>query len=429
MELLNLSKLKILVLKVNELFSSEQEASENCPKITQALQKNCILQELKIELGYVLNRDANSQYIVSVMNGIKANKTVKLFSICTDGIFNNHVSAAVVCLLKENHTLNALKMHAVFWDSAESISIPTTLKIINTPLNAIDIRGNGSSWLRKAIIQSCKTLHYVGYDPFFLLSMTPSDLFKYQPGLQQLEVSLNTIRIINELLSILKHNSTLTVLQVKIESLEEELINGAVIGINLRDMLKHNKKIQHFAIILSPEPKYVSHEYMPYLTAGLKDNSTILGLRLPISLSQKRSELAKLFFSVLSSKKNLTELHLDIFRDECDRENDERCDSSDRHHSDEKITELYCSQVPLVTKMLKRNVRMKLLEITFCSFYRQVPETKNITPTMMKFMVTACSHPSLKYLRVPKLLGDDEEIKVINGLLRIGKRVPSVYTD
>ena len=183
MELLNLSKLKVLhFIYFLDTFQTDNKETflEQCSKIKQSLQKNCVMHEIMLKtfsfnLSVSEKKVYFSKFIISFIDGITTNRSIKSFSIISStdiinyGISKIDMSMSVVSLLKNNHTLQALKL-----DIPENCwkpeSIPGTIEV-NAPLTAVDIRGN--SQLTKLIIQNCKTLLYVGPNP----PCSPSDLF------------------------------------------------------------------------------------------------------------------------------------------------------------------------------------------------------------------------------------------------------------
>ena len=214
-------------------------------------------------------------YLMNFIDGITTNKSIKSLSVIfqsygTECFFGIHspffidfdMSVAVVSLLKDNHTLQALKINVqnVSWNSE---SLPSTIEV-NTPLNAVDIQGN--SQLTKIIIQNCKNLLYVGN---FSPPCSISDVLSQPSVLQQLDLSLYSVEHAIDLFTMLKCNDTLTVLQAKIEN--EVILADSTVGVSLKDMLQENKKIKYLDIPLYKSKNFGA--YSPYMTAGLKYNS------------------------------------------------------------------------------------------------------------------------------------------------------------
>ena len=428
MELISLSKLKILHLHVLELFSSKHKVSENCFKLKHSLQNNFVLEEMSLIIREV-HTTTCAEFVTSIIEGMAMNTKVKSFVIKI-GEISYDTSKAVVCLLKENYTLEALKLTIHFPYQKISESIPSALEV-NTPLNSLSIRHN--SVLEDLIIRNCKSLQCLECD--HPLQCSVPKLFQCHPCLQQLALRLHTTDSVIELFTILKSNTTLTALQVEIENSKNILADDNV-GVSLQDMIKENRKIQYLelnrALGLYRSEDYIPSAYLPYLTAGLEHNSTLQGLSIPLLLSNKCADQITNFFGVTSNKKNLTELNLDLFCDQCDKQStdEETAHTSDRHSFEEELTKLYISLIlPLIINLLKKNIRMKLFQITFISFSKKIPGKKK-TPTALELMWTACLHPSLEHFGAPKLLSDDEEEKVMTEAFRIrGNKMPSVCED
>ena len=406
LELLNLSKLKVLHYAsplCSFLFDTETFL-EQCSKIEQSLHKNCVVEEVKFVVydnfhDSTVKGDYISRITTSFIDGIKTNKSIKSFSIkCYGYTFSFDTSVAVISLLKCNHTLQALQLYFPEYPGNLIESMPSTIKV-NAPLTAVDIRGN--TQLRKLIIQNCKSLHFVGYNPPF----STSELFLSQLFLQQLDLSLCSVEHAIELFSILKSNSTLTVLKVTIEN--EGILADSTVGVSLKHMLEENMKIQHLEILL-----FISYEYqkffeaacmyLPCMTDGLKCNYTLRGLHVPIPLSHASGQNVANFLKVISDKYNIRGLHLNIIYDQnCDEEN---------KPSYKKMTELYCSlQLPLVSKMLKKNFKMRILKIIFDEPdpYDSWTGKEEIPLTILQFFQIVFSHPSLQYLYISHLLDVD----------------------
>ena len=267
MELLNLSKLKVLhFIYFLDTFQTDNKETflEQCSKIKQSLQKNCVMHEIMLKtfsfnLSVSEEKVYFSKLIISFIDGITTNRSIKSFCIISStdiinyGISKIDMSMSVVSLLKNNHTLQALKLD-VPKNCWKPESIPGIIEV-NAPLTAVDIRGNIQ--LTKLIIQNCKTLRYVGPNPPCSLS----DLFLSQPFLQQLDLYLFTVEQAIKLFTILKCNSTLIALQANIRN--EVILANSGVGASLKQMLKENKKMQHLEILLPYSYCFISNYFFP----------------------------------------------------------------------------------------------------------------------------------------------------------------------
>ena len=424
MELLNLSKLKVLHYS-NSFPTVRETFLEQCLKIEQSLHKNCVVEEVKLTIfgcshDNTEERDYISKFIVSFIDGITTNRSIKSFSIiCYNHTFNFDTSVAVISLLKCNHTLQALKLYFLEYPGNLIESMPSTIKV-NAPLTAVDIQGN--TQLRKLIIQSCKSLHFVGYNP----PCSISDLFFSQLYLQQLDLSLCSVEHTNLLFTILKFNNTLTVLLVAIQ--DEGILADSTVCVNLKHMLEENKKIQHLEILLSiSDQKFIeAYMYLLWMTDGLKCNYTLRGLRVPIPLSHASGQNVANFLEVISDKYNIRDLHLDIFY--YHNGDEENKPSLAEQSSYEKMTELYCSlQLPLVNKMLKKNFKMRMLKVIFHHAYNLLALKEEIPLTIKQFFQNVFSHPSLKYLIIPELLYSTQLHNLIDRFYKIHHRSRTPY--
>ena len=198
-ELFSLSKLKVLVFEVEELSSLEHEASENCLKIKNSIQKNCVLEEMSLIMEKV-STTTSARYVTNVFKGMATNTKVESFAIKVRKLhFHYDTSEAVVCLLKENYTLKTLKLFIPFvFLSPESI--PSALEV-NTPLNSLSIKQDPE--LVDLIIQNCKSLRYLGC---YSLQCSIPKLFQCHPCLQQLSLHLHTTDSVIELFKILPYS-------------------------------------------------------------------------------------------------------------------------------------------------------------------------------------------------------------------------------
>ena len=396
MEFLNLSNLKVL----HSIYCFNYSATdvynerflEQCSKIKQSLQKNCVIQEIMLKIRYYTGRkDVSPRFILSFIDGITKNKSIKSFSIILKKfeILKIDMSKAVVSLLENNYTLQALKLD-IPEDCWNYELLPHTIEV-NTPLTAVYIRGN--SQLTKLIVKNCKSLLFVGPNP----PCSPSDLLSLQPCLQQLDLSLTTVEQTIQLFIKLKCNSTLTAFQANIKN--DVILADSNVGVSLKEMLEKNKIIQHLEILLINGFKYFPVAYLPYMTDGLKHNSTLRGLRVPIPLSHASEQTVASFVEVISDKHNICELHMDIFYHQC----------SDEQPSNEELTEIYYSlQPPLLNKILKKNARLKMLKIILHHIHGFPLQKEQMPLTYLEFMVLCHCHPSLQYIKIPLMFKDYE---------------------
>ena len=228
-------------------------------------------------------------------------------------------------------------------------------------------------------------------------------LFQCHPNLQQLELSLDTAKNAIELFTILQSNTTLKTLKVKID---EEYIFDRV-GPSLQDMLAHNKTLEYFAIITyliqwnrtgnSKACSCCSHiytissTYLSFLTIGLSLNTSLLGLNVPIPLSDTNYEQMTTFFNVISHKKQFTELELQFKLGQLS------------HASMAGVKLFYEQGLYLITNMLNFHATLKVLRIeNSTGVFDMHLSQPNWIEIAQKFWQTISHHPSLQYILITK---------------------------
>ena len=363
LSLLQLHQLKILHLKLlfaDQLLSTTGQYSE----LTKCLEMNCTLQELAIEIG--LGGYLSLDMANDIVNGVANNKSI---TSCTLHKAAKLSYETIQHLLKNNHTLQALEIY-------NELSSSLNIGEVNTPLTAM-----GLNLLHLPRIKGLQYLKlYQCHQPHLI--------FHSYPNLQELDISLDTAKSVNELFTILQSNTTLKALRV-------ELVNGDIyssIGNSLRDMLILNQTIQCLEI----DTLYyllISSTYLSYLTTGLSYNNSLKELSVYIPLSHTNNPQLQTYFNVISQKYNLTEFKV------CFKLDQSYSNCSDKEKT-QIMTSLYYEQIlPLVTNMLKLHTTIRLLHVQCYCINIDLSQSQWID-SIKHLLQTIFLHPSLEYIRI-----------------------------
>ena len=233
--------------------------------------------------------------VTSVMRGVAKNKVIKSFALqihdddtpnlppLPDGILEQ--------LLKDNNTIQALLLVIPNERLLPSVNIAE----VNTPLTALEI--GWSSDLVTVLLPHIKGLHCLRLllaEPYLpRCVMPPQLLFPSHPSLCTLTLPLYTTESATELFTILQTNTTLKALTVSIKD---------IACTSLQDMLTQNQTLKYLEFYDIPT------SLMPFLTTGLRHNTSLEYLSVPIPVNEESRAL----IDVISQKKNLTELQVTI---------------------------------------------------------------------------------------------------------------------
>ena len=332
---------------------------------------NSTLLEMNLHFKYNDNR---SIALTSLIKGVIGNKTITSFSLDVDRNFPPLSDGTIEHLLKDNHTLQTLKLNI------DDQVLPSSLNIleVNTPLTTLEIIPWESHKLLKSLLPHIKGLHCIKlYHPY-----QPQLLFHSHPSLQQLDLPLDTSESVIELFTILLSNTTLKSLRVKIEN--NDIIDSMCTS--LQDMLTLNKTIEYLEIEWNyDEGNTISSTYLSLLTTGLSHNTSLQELSIFIPVSDTNNEQIRTFFNVILQKNHLTELKLNFKLDQSYSDEDMKC------------TSLFYEQVlPLVTNMLELHTTIRLLKIRH-SYFTTDSSPINWIELTHHFLQAIFLHPSLEY--------------------------------
>ena len=382
LQLLNLPLLKVLHLLTQLLEITDESTNsilhtDKYSELETCIAMNSTLLEMKLQCTYSVNPTLILKTTTSLINGVAGNKTITSFALEFDRNFPTLSDGTIEQLLKDNHTLQTLKLYI------PDEVVPSSLNIleVNTPLTTLEIIPWESHKLSTSLLPHIKGLHCIKlYHPY-----QPHLLFHSHPSLQQLDLLLDTSESVIELFTILQCNTTLKSLRVEIES--NVIIDS--MSTSLQNMLTLNKTIQYLEIKWNyAYASIIFSTYLSLLTTGLSHNTSLQELSIFIPVSYTNNEQIRTFFNVISQKNRLTELKLDCKLNQSLRYDNEKC------------TSLFYEQVlPLVTNMLELHTTIRLLQISQVHLIadHDSPPT-NWIELIQHFLQAIFLHPSLEYI-------------------------------
>ena len=401
LHLIKLQHLKILHFKImyfGKVIDYIQIDKRILSELEESLYINSTLQELVLDIRkYVSLVPSLSSDIVdtvnSVIKGATRNKSIQTFSLeCfylawREDIQSNEIYDKLVeQLLRDNHTIQALKLNSPY---------NLSLDIVNTPLTALEIKLQRWYHEQTSLFpQHIKGLHCLILDNRMYSVPLPL-LFQCHPNLQQLQLTLDTAESVIELFTILQSNTTVKAL--KVETRNDSIYDS--MGRSLRDMLTLNKTIGCLEIDLNNYT--IPNTYLSFLTTGLSHNTSLHELSVPIPLSDTNYEQITTLFNVISHKNKLTELKVNFTLDQL-------CVSSDCSYKERKqiMTSLFYEQgLPLITNMLKSDTTMRLLYIQCDDYIDNQLHQPNWIEVTQNFCQTIFLHPTIHYIGNKLVIG------------------------
>ena len=294
LEVLKLPHLKILYFNEERTY----RGTENCSEIEKCLETKLTLKELYVKLP-----NGNKSIVNSIIRGVTRNEIMTSFSLVTQYI---DIMVDIRALLKHNKTL---KSFTLIVDAGLKPMLIKEIKFteVRTPLTSLKLllcaggEKQIESMLRHIKGLKCLILQPVAYTPLRVDS---------HPGLQQLALQLDTEEIAITLFTHLMTNTTLRALKVWIY---EPLLSIRKVGTRLKAMLKKNATLQCFEIearilyFFSTLPI----EFMSLMADGLRSNTNIQQLRIPIVISPDENVIQTFLLNIFHMK-HLKELQLNI---------------------------------------------------------------------------------------------------------------------
>ena len=399
-QLIKLKQIRIL----NYTIGLISTASYYCGKhveILSELTTNTTLTNLAVMIENDMSDKVNTAPIVnSVIEGVSKNRSILSFSISWTISSQPKQSVlinAIETLLKDNHTLKALKL-----DIPDEFS-PSFILEVNTPLTALELVGSGTCKLMTSLPRyfkelDCLILHY---SPVMLGNIlkwvSPNNLLIHtHHNLQQLELLIYARN--TDIFTCIQRNETIKNLSVRLfttHGLGSNFFQARSGAISFKNFLILNKKIECLEIDTA-EDYYefnVSDAFMTSLTEGLSQNTSLQGLSVPILLSDRNYEDRKSFFDIISCRK-ITELKVQ-FRQPY------HVSSKLFDYRGHKITELFHEEIlPHITNMLRSHSTIRLLHIKSLYIVTSPNPPSNWVTSAQDLWKTIFSHPSIKYFGI-----------------------------
>ena len=380
LHLLNLPLIKVLHLLTQ--YRESTNSTEKHSELETCIAMNSTLLEIMLDCTCISIDDptVSLKTITSLINGITGNNTITSFSLEINHERFPPSDGTIEHLLKDNHTLQTLKLNIPYYPTESSLNIVE----VNTPLTTLEIGSRGydnlsykriNSWysntLSTSLLSHIKGLHCIKLNHPY----QPHLLFHSQPSLQQLDLSLYTSESVIELFTILQSNTTLKSLRVGIRY--TTYITDSMCT-SLQNILILNKTIKHLEIECDRLITVNPSTYLSFLITGLSHNTSLQELSIFIPLSDTNNEQIRTFFNVISQKNHLTELKLDF-----------TVDQSQSHRYDD---------IPLVTNMLELHKTIRLLKIWHFYFSVDWSPPINCIELIQHFLQAIFLHPSLEYI-------------------------------
>ena len=385
LHLLNLPLIKVLHLLTEYLPYNDEStnSTEKYSELETCIAMNSTLLEIVLDRIPNYNPTVSLKTISSLINGITRNKKITSFSLGIDSTYLLQSDGTIENLLKDNHTLQTLKLNIPYDPRESSLNIVE----VNTPLTTLEIGSRGydnlsfkkfESWysneLSRSLLSHTKGLHCIKLNHPY----QPHRLFCSHPSLQQLDLTLYTSESVIDLFTILKSNTTLKSLKVFIQYTD---ITDSMCT-SLQNMFTLNKTIKHLEIECDRLIIVNASTYLSSLITGLSHNTTLQELRIYIPVSDTNEQIRS-FFNVISQKNHLTELTLDFVL------------VQSLPYSNRLFTE---QLLPLVTNMLESHTTIRLLKIT--RFFLLADWCLLINCPIQHLLQAIFLHPSLEYISI-----------------------------
>ena len=306
LHLLKLPQVKILHVTMCSCKNSKLADENAYSELQKCIEVNPELQELAIHYYFRYESNELEKNAACVIRGVAKNRVLSTFSLYVDETFVIEMydfsplpAGIIEQLLKDNITLKSLELII----PEELLSAQDHLNEIevNTPLTTLVIR----------FMPKLKVPHMI--ETLALLKpqlQPPYPLFYEHPFLQVLILYLESLEDATELFAILQTNTTLKSLSVH---MNVGYSYNSIICESLQCMLTRNHTLCSFEV-KATLPLFFdipSSSFITSLTDGLKCNTTIRKLSIPIRLPLL--EDGEALFNLISQKNNFIELQLDVY--------------------------------------------------------------------------------------------------------------------
>ena len=381
LEVLKLPHLKILYFNEEGTYGG----TENCSELEKCLETNLTLKELHV----ILPSSKSKPIVNSIIKGVTKNEIMTSFSLITEYI---DFMADIRALLKHNKTLKSFTLIVNSDLEPMPIEVKTPLTSLRLELSA------GGEKQTESMLQHIKGLKCLILQPVMAYSHPLQLIFDSHPGLQQLALHLDTEEIAITLFTHLIINTTLRALKVWIY---EPLMLNPIVGIRLRAMLLINATLQCFEMeikdLLSEIYQPILHmykplfqvpfEFMSLMANGLRCNTNIQQLRIPIAMSPHEND-TQTFLCDIFKMEHLKELQLDIYP---------VAGLPGMQQLSLREVLFYEHALPALTKMLQLKKPIRSLSIHCHVLSQDNPEWEK---TVEQFYEAIFLHPTLEYAEV-----------------------------
>ena len=278
-------------------------------------------------------------------------------------------------LLESNQTLQAVKLNIPLEGAQPSHIIQVSKSLTALNISNIAIHDIVTYPVKKTEtlspglenggrnITNLKSLSL--YKPLISLS----NFFNSNLFLQHLDIIINEEKLCDELFTFLCSNTTITALRIRYEA---KLFMNKKTGESLQLMLSSNQRLQSFAIESTGQDYRRSNIHIPinHLSGCLRDNNTLQELAI---------EFDGYLHEIFDASDNLKVLAV----------------STSCSYISEHVTSL-------VTDMLKRNVKIQFLKVSFPEYTKgsQSSDIFRYDDMIKVFLETVLLHPSLRYINV-----------------------------
>ena len=313
LHLLKLPQVKILHITMSPSKDSKLADENEYSELQKCIEVNPKLQELVIQYYCRYISNELEKNATCVIRGVAKNRILTTFSLYVSQYYGIYLfdvydffplpAGIIEQLLKDNITLKKLKL--IVPKSLLSAQDHLFNEIeVNTPLTTLAI----GFMPKLKVPHVIETLAILEPQP-----QPPYPLLNEHPFLQALILHLESLEYATELFTILQTNTTLKSLSVHMNM--TYLYDGNMCE-SLQCMLTRNHTLCSIEVEIRPQLnscifEFSSPSFIAALTDGLKCNTTIRKLSIPIRLPLL--EDGEALFNLISQKNNFIELQLHIY--------------------------------------------------------------------------------------------------------------------
>ena len=415
LHLLKLPQLKILHVVMHASKDSKLADENEYSELQKCIEVNPKLQELAIRYYFRYESNELEKNATCVIRGVAKNRVLTTFSLYVHQYYGIYLfdvyeffplpAGIIEQLLKDNITLK--KLGLIVPKSLLSAQDHLFNEIeVNTPLTTLVI----------GFMPKLKVPHVI--ETLAILEpqlQPPYPLLNEHPFLQVLILHLESLEDATELFTILQTNTTLISLSVHMNM---SYLYDSNMCESLQCMLTRNHTLCSIEVEIRPKLpsnifEFPSPSFIASLTDGLKCNTTIRKLSIPIRLPLL--EDCEALFNLISQKNNFIELQLHIYGLQCTCFFDETFFhisksgfsspslpllSPSSSQCSDPTEELFNEGLPAIIKMLESLTYIKLLRISlrWGIFYYEDSLLRD--EIIQIFHETVFFHPSLECVEI-----------------------------